>query len=143
MTTDAADQKAPPDDAAAIAQAEAQSRATLRTAVLAVGACAVVLTIGLGIALGPLTALSVGCGGALATANLYVFTRVGRELMVGGRRARIWTLVGILKFAVLVGVVYLLLRSGAVGPLGLALGYGALPLGIVIGNVVAARPGER
>ncbi|MBI4950515.1 MAG: ATP synthase subunit I [Myxococcales bacterium] len=130
------------EQAAELRKAEAESAATLRTAVLAVAGAAVVIALAVLFVWGPGAAIGVACGGALATANLYVFVRVGRGIVTGGRKARFWALVGAAKFLGLIGVVYLLLRTGVASGLGLALGYAALPLGIAIGHFLAPRPGD-
>jgi hypothetical protein len=51
-------------------------------------------------------------------------------------------LVAVVKLVVLFGGLYLLLRSGMASGVALVLGYGALPLGITVGGLLAPRPDE-
>lgn len=91
---------------------------------------------------GAAAARSVAIGAAVAGANLWVITLVVRG-MLGGKKSRVpWPLLAVLKMAVLFGGLYLLLKSGWVDLLPLLAGYGALPLGIVAGQVGAPRPVE-
>jgi hypothetical protein len=50
--------------------------------------------------------------------------------------------VAALKMVGLVGVVWLLMRHGVVGPVAMMLGFGALPIGIAIGSLVSDRTAE-
>jgi len=50
-----------------------------------------------------------------------------------------WGMLGVFKFAVLLVGVGLLLRHHIVGAIPLAVGYGALPLGIALSSVFSAR----
>jgi hypothetical protein len=90
-------------------------------------------------------ALSVAVGAAIATANLWVLARIVGALLpteAAGARAQSragWVLVAMLKMAGLVGLLWLLLRHGGISPLALAVGWGALPIGIAIGSLVSDR----
>ena len=116
--------------------------APMIASITAVAAVAVAFTIVAAIVAGMPVALSVAVGGLLATANLWVFAIVGKNVIAGGRRRRIWGLVGGLKLLALLGGLYLLLENGVIDPLPLVIGYGALPLGIAIGSVFGPRPGD-
>jgi hypothetical protein len=75
--------------------------------------------------------LSVSAGATLAFVHLWLIA-----LVVRGRMGQLspnvpWGLVGVLKFVVVFGVVYALLKHQWVEVLPLFIGYGALPLGIV------------
>ncbi len=91
---------------------------------------------------GALAARSVALGAIVAAANLWVITVVVRG-MLGGKKSRVpWPLIAMLKMGVLFGGLYLFLKSGWVDLLPLLAGYGALPLGIVAGQLGAPRPIE-
>ena len=75
--------------------------------------------------------LSLSAGALLAFAHLWLIS-----LVVRGRAGQLnanvpWGLVGVLKFMLLFGVVYALVKNHWVEVLPLFIGYGALPLGIV------------
>ena len=114
----------------------------MRTAITVVAAATLVMTLGALAIFGWSEALGVAVGGLLATANLWAFAHVGRGVLAGGRKARVWGLFGALKLLTLMGVVYLLIKSGLVPVLALVVGYAALPLGTAVGNFVGPRPGD-
>ncbi|MBI3203325.1 MAG: hypothetical protein HYZ29_17435 [Myxococcales bacterium] len=91
---------------------------------------------------GALAARSAALGAAVAAANLWVIALVVRG-MLGQKKSSVpWSLVAVLKMAALFGGLYLLLRGGWVSLLPLLAGYGALPLGIVAGQLGAPHPVE-
>jgi len=91
---------------------------------------------------GALAARSIAIGAAVAAANLWLIAVVVRG-MLGGKRSRIpWPLIAVAKMGALFGGLYLLLVSGWVGLLPLLVGYGALPIGIVAGQLGAPHPVE-
>ena len=83
-------------------------------------------------------AFSVLCGAAMASLNLFLLSRAVQNLMAGHNQG--WALAAVFKFAALLVVVYLLLQSGLVLPIGLAAGFGALPLGVFVAGVWGSRP---
>jgi hypothetical protein len=107
--------------------------AAILYALCSVGAVAVVFALGALFIGGPAAGLGVALGGLVATLNLWFFAYVGRGVLAGGTRSRFWTLLAVLKIVLLFGAVWFLMKSGYTSPLALALGYGALPLGITIG----------
>lgn len=113
---------------------------TLRLTAAAVGVLAAIFTVIALAVSGGRAGLGVALGGAIAVANLVVFVLVVRGVLSGGHRGRIWILVGILKIFLLFGGVWWLLQSGVVSALALISGYGALPLGIALGGVIAPKP---
>lgn len=100
--------------------------------VLVVGA---VLTLLAPFVVGSRDALGVAIGAAIGAANLWAIANVVRGLVRGS--ALPWGAVATLKFGALLFVVWVVLKNhwAAVGPL--ALGYAALPLGIVVGQLRA------
>lgn len=78
-------------------------------------------------------------GALVALANLWVLARAVRNLLSGTGSNAPWALVAVAKFFVLLGITYALVKSDLVSPLGLAAGFGALPLGILFAGVGGAR----
>ncbi len=115
------------------------SMARAMWAVVLVGLSATVVA---GWVSGALAARSAALGAAVAAANLWVIALVVRG-MLGQKKSSVpWSLVAVLKMAALFGGLYLLLRGGWVSLLPLLAGYGALPLGIVAGQLGAPHPVE-
>lgn len=87
--------------------------------------------------------VSVLVGAAIALGNLWILARTIRNLFGGERGAAVpWSMVAVLKFFALLGFTYLAVKGG-VEPLGLAFGFGALPLGIVLGSLIQAPDANR
>lgn len=82
---------------------------------------------------GGLVALSVLCGVLIALGNLWLLSRSVSNLLKGQGGA--WAGVALFKFMALCGLIYLLIESGWVEPIGLAVGFGALPVGILLSGV--------
>jgi hypothetical protein len=83
--------------------------------------------------------LSVGLGGLLAVANLWVIARVVRSFL-GGQGRSAWGPIGFLKLIALFVVVGLLVKQGLAHVLPLGFGYAALPLGIVLSQLKSTSP---
>lgn len=84
---------------------------------------------------------SVLLGVSIALGNLWVLSRAVRQLLGGAGNGSVsWSLVAVFKFFVLLGATYLLVSSPYVRPLGLCLGFLALPFGIVLGSLLQAPP---
>lgn len=112
----------------------------LRRAFGAVAACGVLMAGLCLLAFGPSWGLSVLAGAGVALGNLWVMARTVKNLL-GGQGASVpWSAVAVLKFFALFGVTYLLVRSPALEALGLAVGFVALPLGVVFGSLLQAPP---
>jgi hypothetical protein len=111
--------------------AKTDSQGALRIAlwsVALVGASGAMLA---GIVGGLRPMLSLSAGALLAFTHLWLIA-----LVIRGRAGQLspnvpWGLVGVLKFVVLFGAMYVLVKSHWVEVLPLFIGYGALPLGIV------------
>ena len=88
-------------------------------------------------------ALGVALGGAIATANLWVFAQLGRGFLTPGGVKGPWVAVAMLKVVVLFGGVWWVLKHEIASGVALAIGYGALPLGIVIGTLFAPKRDEQ
>jgi len=94
-----------------------------------------VLGMGALLAIGSVSFLGVSAaagalvGTAMSWLSLVTLARAVRNLVGGAARVS-WAFVAVFKFAFLLVLTYWLLESGVIPPLGLALGFGALPLGI-------------
>jgi hypothetical protein len=77
-------------------------------------------------------AFSVFVGAATGVLNLVVIGVLVRKLISG--RSLPWGVVSFVKLVVLFGGLFLLLKTGVVQILPLVIGYGALPLGITLGQ---------
>jgi hypothetical protein len=92
---------------------------------------------------GPRTALGVALGALLAAANLWVVGRLVRGFLASEGRGLGFVGVALVKLVALLGVVALLVASGLVAALPLAIGYGALPLSVLVAELVLLyRAGE-
>ncbi len=85
---------------------------------------------------------SVVVGAIVATANLWVLSRAVRNLLAPAGNKLPWSAVAVAKFFVLLALSYGLVKCGAVLPLGLAVGFGALPFGILLSGTFALSGGE-
>jgi hypothetical protein len=90
-------------------------------------------------------AFSVLLGAALAVGNLWALARIIVALLpddAGGAAAQSrvgWAILAAVKMVGLLGVSWLLMRHGVVSPLGMLVGFMALPIGIAIGSLVSDR----
>ncbi len=80
----------------------------------------------------------VAIGALLAAANLAAIGFVVRGVMRGALLS--WGSLAAVKFAALIFAVWLVLKNHWASPLPLALGYVALPLGIVVGQLLRSAP---
>jgi len=112
----------------------------MRAALIGVVGAAVLLSLGALAAAGGRFALGVAIGGALAPLNLWVFAQVGEAFLSRKGRTAPWAAIAVVKLIVLMGGVWLILRSGIASGLSLALGYAALPMGITVGTLFGPKP---
>lgn len=109
--------------------------ATVATAVVGVA-----FTLGAWMLVGGAAARSVAAGALVATLNLVAMSWMVTTLITpsarGSTRGAASALV-LVKTLALFGVLFALLRSGAVEPIALVVGYGAMPIGIVVAALVA------
>jgi hypothetical protein len=87
------------------------------------------------------TGLGALLGGLLATANLWIMARVAAAF-IAQRGTTPWAAIAAIKLLVLLGAVWLVLKSGVVPPLSLVLGYASLPIGITVGSLFGPKPPE-
>lgn len=112
----------------------------IRAAMTAVTVSAGVFAAIAGITFNVRTACGVGIGGVFALANLWAFARIGEAFLSRRGASAPWAAFAVLKMAGLFGGVWLILRTGVASPMALAVGYGALPIGITIGTMFGPKP---
>ena len=116
--------------------------APMRAAILSVLVSGLCLAIA-GLAFfGARAGLGAAIGGAIAAANLWVFARLGQAFVSRRGRTAPWGVVALLKLLALFGGVWLILGSGVVSGLSLAVGYAALPIGITLASLFGPKPPE-
>jgi hypothetical protein len=116
--------------------------ATMNASILSVGITGIVLALAALAGYGGRAAIGVGIGGAIATANLIVFARIGRAFVSQRGNAAPWALIAVIKLVALLGGIWLILKSGYISGLALTIGYGALPIGITLGSLFGPKPPE-
>ena len=116
--------------------------ATIIVALISVGCVGLTLALGALLLSGWSNALGVAVGAITATVNLWLFAYIGRGILAGGPRSRLFGLLAALKFVALLGVAYLLMRSQLTSGLMLAVGYGSLPVGIAVSMMLRPRANE-
>lgn len=121
---------------------EEYSRQAMRGAVIAVAVCGAALAVLAFALFNARIGLGVALGGALATANLYVFARVGDAFLVKKGNTTPWAMIAVVKLVFLFGGVWIILKNDYVPGLALAAGYGALPVGITFGFLFGPQPPE-
>ena len=114
---------------------------SLRAALWAVALSGAVLTLASPFVLGKSGVLGVALGALVATANLWALARVVRALMNGAGLP--WVLLGGAKLFVLLALGAVILKLELAGLLPLAIGYGALPIGIVVSQLGGGRAASR
>lgn len=79
---------------------------------------------------------SVFVGAALASLNLWILAFAMQRVFAGGGGA--YGVLAGFKFVALFGLLYVLLERGFAQPLTLAVGFSALPLGVVLASLLPA-----
>jgi hypothetical protein len=114
--------------------------APMRAAVYAVAGCSLLFA---GIALvlvDARTGAGVLIGGAIATLNLLVFAHLGQAFLSRRGKTVPWAVVAVLKLLLLFGGVSIIVKSGAVSAVSLAVGYAALPFGVTLASLFGPKP---
>lgn len=107
----------------------------------AVAVASVTLTVLAPFAFDKSAMLGVAIGGALAVANLWAIAAIVRGFLRGAGLP--WAIFGALKFSALLLVVWIVLRNGWANLMPLVIGYAALPLGIVVGQLGGKGPSRQ
>jgi hypothetical protein len=110
----------------------------LRSALWAIALTGALLTLAAPFVLGRGGIVGVALGSAIAAFNLWSLGRIVRAFMNGAGLP--WALLGMLKLFGLLAVVGLVLKLGITTAIPLAIGFAALPVGIVFAQLGAARP---
>lgn len=111
-------------------------KAAIRIVALTGAAFAVAATLFAGLRFG----VGVLSGGLIAAVNLIVLARIVQAFLGNKGNAAPWAIVAVLKLVFLLGGVYLLVRSELLPVLSLAIGYMALPVGIVAASLFGPKP---
>ena len=117
-----------------------ETDAVLTAALWSVVLSGIVLSVLAGMVGGARALLGAAVGAGIAAVNLWALIRLVRVLFAGQGPRLPWTLALTAKFAVLLGVVFWLIRSELVTVLPLLVGFIALPVGIVAGQLRGAQP---
>lgn len=115
---------------------------TLQAAVRTVAATAGVVTIGAMIIAGLRFGLGVAAGGIIAVVNLIVLARIVQAFLGKKGNTAPWAIIAVLKLFLLLGGVWLILKSGVVSGLALVVGYMSLPVGAVVASLFGPKPPE-
>jgi hypothetical protein len=114
---------------------------SLKAALWAIALCGAALTLGSPFVLGKGGVLGVALGSLIAALNLWALAKVVRALMNGAGLP--WVLLGGVKLLALLGLVTAILKLEIATLVPLAIGYGALPLGIVFAQLGSGRTPAR
>lgn len=109
----------------------------LRSALWAIALTGAVATLAAPFVLGRGGVVGVALGSAIAAFNLWSLGRIVRAFMNGAGLP--WALLGMLKLFGLLAVVALVLKLGLTTAVPLAVGFAALPIGIVFAQLGAAQ----
>jgi len=112
--------------------------AGLRSALWATALTGAALTLASPFLLGWGGAVGVALGSGIAAFNLWSLGRIVRAFMNGAGLP--WVVLGAFKLIGLLIVIAVVLKLGITTVIPLAVGYGALPVGIVFAQLGAARP---
>jgi hypothetical protein len=109
----------------------------LRAALWGIALTGAVLTLASPFVIGKHAVVGVALGSAIAAFNLWSLARIVKAFMNGAGLP--WVLLAALKLFGLLAVIALVLKLGITTVVPLAVGYGALPIGIVFAQLGAAR----
>jgi hypothetical protein len=85
-------------------------------------------------------AVGVAIGAVTATLNLWAFTRIGRAFFSRRGISAPWGLLAGLKLGLLFAGVYAVLKTDLASPVTFLIGYLALPIGIVVSQLLGLGP---
>ena len=117
-----------------------ETDAVLSAAVWSVALSGIVLGVLAGMFGGARALSGALLGGGIATLNLWALVRLVRVLFNARGPQLPWTLALTAKFALLLGAIFWLIRTELVDVIPLLVGYLALPVGIVAGQLRGAQP---
>jgi len=125
-------------------QAEADaSGGQIAVTLASVGICGLLLGLGALIGWSWQIALGVVFGSSVAAFNLWALHKIGAGFLQGqGRTRALWALAGGAKFLLLALLFAVVIKYRLVSALAFVIGYGALPVGITLGTLLAPRATE-
>jgi len=91
---------------------------------------------------GTVIARSVAVGAALAVGNLWLLAQMVRGFLARKGATAPWSIIAVLKFVLLFGAMYVLVRTRFVDVLPCVFGFGALPVGIVFAQLFGGRQNQ-
>jgi hypothetical protein len=109
----------------------------------AVAVIGAVTAVAVGYFAGRGAAMSAAYGSALGFINLLILGRMVRAFIGQNGASSPWVVAALTKLAVLVLAMYLPVRAGLVQVLPFVIGFGALPLGIVLGQLLTVPPSNK
>jgi hypothetical protein len=109
----------------------------LRAALWGIALTGAVLTLGSPFVIGRHAVVGVALGSAIAAFNLWALARIVKAFMNGAGLP--WVLLAAFKLIGLLVVVAVVLQVGITTVIPLAVGYAAMPIGIVFAQLAAAR----
>ncbi len=86
---------------------------------------------------------SVALGAGFGAGNLWALGRIVGGLVDPNRPKAPWIVLGVLKWSGVLGLLYVLIRTGFADILPLALGLATLPLGILVAQLAVTHPPRR
>ena len=132
----APDDSNPHDAESHLASADTSDDGGLSNIVKTVAAIGLVDAVSVGYFAGRGAGVSAAYGAGLGLANLVFMGRLVRSFLGRSDTSRAWVMAALTKLAVLVLAMYLPVRAGLVHVLPFMIGFGALPLGIALGQLL-------
>jgi hypothetical protein len=121
----------------------ASDDAGLSTVIKTVAAVGVLDAVAVGYFAGRGAGASAAYGATIGLVNLLFLGRMVRAFLSTKGAPSRWVIAALTKLAVLVLAMYLPVRAGLVQVLPFVIGFGALPLGIVLGQLLSVPPKSR
>lgn len=115
----------------------------LKPTIVTIASVAAAMTVASAFLAGGRTTIAIAIGGLLATLNFILFIRLVAAFLDQKGNSAPWAIVGAVKLVGLFAVVYIILKRGDLPPLGLAMGYGSLPIGISLGTLFKPKPAPK
>jgi len=121
--------------------ASSDQRAALKGAMWSIALLGPILALCGFLLFGVMGLMASAMGSVLAFFNLWAVARIVRGLVEEPRLRARWSLLAVLKMSALIGAVFSLVLSG-LPILAIAVGYAAMPIGIVIGQLWVPAPAD-
>jgi hypothetical protein len=121
--------------------ASPDQRAAVKTAMWCIALLAPALAICGFLLFGVEGLVASAAGSMFALVNLWAVARIVRGLVEESRLRARWSLLAVLKMSLLIAAVFALVRLG-LPILAVAIGYAAMPIGILLGQLWAPAPAD-